>query len=676
MGNELLNFGGVIASMLLLMVLPFLPTAFLLFRGQQWPKILFASMVLGFSLQASVGMLWSHLSRLHPLAESSVFAAVCVVLLGWAYWSSRRLKVVIWDIDAEPMHSALILILLLGFLVRSIHPLEVSYLAQSDAYTHLNYVRNIIDSGWLGNPAYPPGYHWILALPSLVFNIDPYFTARYGGAVFGVGLVLGIYVFLEQCFDRRSAVFGSFCAAAFPGMILLMKTGVGSFANQFGLLLLPPVFLFYILLIRARKASPGDHLLLAASLLGLAAAVPMMLLHVMLIFGLERLFGLLRYRKGWFTKTLKVVVLLLPALLLFMFHISQIGGGQRFRTAEIMTGYSEEKTSTVSKIAENVERKITIPNVQTSKITRSFVQGPYFKLLDDYMAIKRLGFGNTQLNWLAGTLAVCFFFLFIVGIIRAEKAHLVLGLWGLLTCLQASTGILQFSAYQREGWSLLVATCCLSGIMASFVYRYVEHLLLMRLAVIGAMAASFAWVVIHPPSHYPIWSSAENEVVKLIRFLGKTPSISPTSCGKTEDTKEQAMCDITAMLDGNLETVLVTRRFVGWGNQGEIALNVLPPDSTLPVLVVDHQARNDLFQAGRQYVVLADKNIRLAGNQKASAFAMVTPSMVELTLKSREKLNKINESIVQKVDNLDNSFWDVTRVKVSDALSVYVVVPI
>ena len=240
-----------------------------------------------------LGMLWSHLVYSRPLLEVGV---LLLVWLGLLYWSWKRWAVSLQEeCTSKPFatghHAALILILCIGFLLRIIHPVDVAYLGQSDAYTHLNYIHSIVNSGCLSNPSYPSGFHWIMALPELVFSVDPYHVARYGGAFFGIGLILGIYVLLDSCIGRRSALFGSFFAAAFPGMMLLIKTGVGVFANQFGLMLLPALFSF-IWLFWTRKKGAGHYKIpLTIGLCGMAAAVPMMLLHVFLIYGCERLSG-------------------------------------------------------------------------------------------------------------------------------------------------------------------------------------------------------------------------------------------------------------------------------------------------------------------------------------------------------------------------------------------------
>jgi hypothetical protein len=368
------------------------------------------------------------------------------------------------------------------------------------------------------------------------------------------------------------------------------------------------------------------------------------------------------------------MLLLLPAILLFTFHITQLGGGQRFETVEMMTRYDLDNTSTVKKIADMAEKKIATLELKPEirKAADIISLSPYLDLLSDYLSIKRKGFGNIQLNLVAGALAALFCILLFLGLVREGPAYVLLGLWGVLTCIQATTGFLQFTAYQREGWSLLIATCCLSGIIASRIYRYIEHISLLRLAVFIVMAASFIWSAVYPPFHFPLWSGAENELVKTIRYIGKKPWL---SLGECEAHKNGTICDIPPLLKDDLEVVLVTRRFVGWGNQGEIALNVMPPDAALPVLIFDSKMKDNIFQSGRQYVALIDEQNRLSASQVTGAFAMVTPFMVEATLNNRERMFMLNEDIVRQVNELDDSTWDVTRVPVSEVLSAYVIVP-
>ena len=366
--------------------------------------------------------------------------------------------------------------------------------------------------------------------------------------------------------------------------------------------------------------------------------------------------------------------MLLPALFLFSFHISQVGGAQRFNTAEIMTSHSGKKVAAIERIGDGVEKKLTAPKSHTGKMAKFFIQSPYFKLFSDYSSVKRHGFGNLKLDMLAGALMGLFLILLMLGLVRERSSYIVLGLWGLLTCVQASTGLLQFSSYQREGWSLLIATCCLSGVVASWVYRFGEQSLFFRICILTVMAASTVWCVIHPPFHFPLRSSGEDDLVRTIRYLGKASEPSMEKCQDAQNSI--AVCSITELLDDDLDFTLVTRRYVGWGNQGEIALNVIPFDSMLSVLIVDNKMKRDIFQPGSQYVALIDEHSRLSGQQMISAFAMVTPSLVGATMKSRERMFRLNEIIIRQIESLPESVWKVTRVQISEKLSAYVVAPL
>lgn len=672
MGSELIHLGIVTSSLILLVVVPFLPVSFFLFRGQQWPKIVFSAMVLGCSVQASIGLLWSHLVGKWPVYELVVLGVIWMLMLLWSIWRAGKQNIVMYDLGNEPIQPALILILCIGFIIRSIHPVEVAYLGQSDAYTHLNYIHNIINFGHLINPVYPSGYHWVLALPSLVFSIDPYLTARFAGAFFGTGLVLGIYVLLDRSVNRSSALLGSFCAAAFPGMVLLMKTGVGSFANQFGLFLLPAIILFYILWVTDRGRNSNDRPLFLIALCGMAAAVPMMLLHVLLIIGLERLVMLVLNRRQWIGKTVQTVLLIIPALCLFAYHMSQVGAGHRFETAEIMTGYSDsgKKQSIAGKVADKIERQVVAYAPQKKRIVDLVSGSPYFTLLLDYLSVKRKGFGNLKLDLLGSVLAGLFLILLFVGMVRQGTSYIVIGIWGLLTSVQAGTGLFQFSSYQREGWSLLIATCCLSGIMAAAVYHCGQRYLLFRTGVLALMAASVVWTFLHPPIHFAIRSSAEDELVETIRFLGSIND--NVECLNSDKN----LCSLQDELINDLDVVLVTRRYVGWGNQGEIGLNVIPSDTAISVVIVDNRIVKDIFQPDRQYVVLIDKESNLTGKDVLGAFAMVTPSMVRATINSRKRLLGLNRLIQQQVDELSDSHWHVEHVSLSDKLAAYIVTPV
>jgi 4-amino-4-deoxy-L-arabinose transferase-like glycosyltransferase len=673
MSADLFQLGVVTSSLLLLIVLPFIPAALCLFRGEQWPRILLTALAIGLCLQATLGFLWSHLVGKWPYGELVVLGFCCLFSLIWCFNRLRLTEPKYSETFQKQNHLFLILILLAAFLVRVIHPLEAAYLGQSDAYTHLHYLRNIVDQGCLINPAYPAGYHWVLALPVLVFSIDPYVVVRFGGAFFGVGLVLAIYVLLEQLFSKRAAIIGSFCSASFPPMTLLMKTGVGAFANQLGLFLVPVIFLFYVLVINAekKKADTGGILLLA--LCGLTATVAMMLLHVFVIFCLERFVMLFKAPRMWFSKTLRIALIIFPAICLLLFHVTQVGPSQRFQTANILMEYGDKKQPIAEKMNAKIKEEADKYSPKQKMYMILVAESPYFKLLFDYFSIKRNGFGNSILNGIGWLLAAIFSYFIIYGFISVKISYLLIGFWGGLTSVQAATGFLQFSSYQREGWSLLIATCCMCGILASWIIQVALKHRYFQIGIVAMMVITCLLALLSPPKHAPIRSSAEDLIIRSIRFFGKTTSAVSSACMD----QSSVLCQVEKLLVDDVPLTLVTRSFTGWRNQGEIAPNVLQQKSALNVITIaGNKGIGKIFEPGNQYIILIDKQVNLTGSQMISAFAMVTPSMVTATMKQQAYLYKTNMKIEEYIGNLSHSQWQVHEVPLSSNLDAFVVIPL
>ena len=662
----------VAGSLVLLLVVPFLLLAFFLAEKREWPVVFLLAMVLGCSLQAVSGLLWSHIVRGQPFNEVLLFLALCLFMTILVIGFRRRLSD--GDVTDVENHNHIILIFILtaAFVVRSIHPLQTFALGQSDAYTHLNYLNYIVKQGYLANVVYPSGYHWLLALPVLVFKVDPYNMARFSGAFFGTGLVLGIYVFLGRLFNHRAAVFGSFCAACFPGMFLLMKTGVGAFANQLGLFLIPALLYCYVSYIKNEKKR-GAALVSSVAILGFAASVPMMLIHVFIIIGLERISNLFWERKKWFVRTFRIATFCLPAILLLGFHFSQAGSGQRFQTAQILTNYGERDKAVTEQIVHKVESVGNKLGNSQRKIVNIIAESPYLRLLIDFLSVKRVGFSNVYIDAVAWTLAFLFLLFIAYGMYRRNAGFLVLGLWGGLTTLQASTGYLQFSSYQREGWSLLVATCCLSGILVAILYTFLGKYRPVKIGVSLFIILSFLWTVVSPPSHFAIQSSAEDLLIRTVRFLGK----GAVPAGKNSHYGG-SFGRLTELLDRPLLVTLVSRKFVGWNNQGELVPNVLPHEAKVKTLLVNAQQSNGSISLTKdsQYVVFIDKAKDIQPAEMTSAFAMVSPKLVKGVLAQQKYLYRANYAILEYINSLDKSEWVINKIVLSCNLIAYVIVPV
>ena len=651
-------------SLVLLLVIPLLLPACVLLKDGDWPELTLCAMTLGCSMQAAVGLIWSHTVKGNPRSEMLVFAGLCLLISLWAVIQLRRRSAQqTGEKSAHRSHILLMFILVAAFCVRCIHPLQVFYLGQSDAYTHLHYLNYIVEQGFLANIVYPSGYHWILALPALVMKIDPYLLARFSGAFFGVGLVLGIYVFLYKLFHIRAALFGSFCAACFPPMTLLMKTGVGSFANQFGLFLVPVLLYSYILLL-SRKKHEWSFLLFPAASLGIAASVPMMFIHILIIIGLERIFSLYHEKRKWFGLTLRIFTFCLPAVLLIAFHFSQSAPGQRFQTAYVLVNYGDHDSVVTKKVIEKVSSVARTFSLHKKNVVQLVTNSPYFKLLTDFISVKRLGFSNPLMDTMSCILLVLYFIFLGLGLRYRNRGLLILGIWGALTTMQAATGFLQFSSYQREGWSLLIATCCLAGVVSWYVYDAINNKMVIQTAVGVGVLGSLFLTLLHPPVHPYLQSSAEDMLIRTVRAL---------DTGRINTVP--GLEGVSALLDRTLPVILVSRKFVGWSNQGEIIPNVLSRDSVIQTELVNaRQGIADMqFQSSMQYVVLIDKEKQLTAGDRLSAFAMVSRTFVEGVLQQQRALYRANALLLAYLKKLDMKKWQMEKVELSADLTVYVV---
>lgn len=669
MATEFFSPAIVLVSLLVLVVAPFLPMAAVICRNQPWPTVSYTAMVLGCSIQATMGMLWGHLGRGGQKLELILFFAIAIAGLA-VFLASAQKSLVLRKKRRERGYLGLYAILAAGAIIRIIHPIEMAYLGQSDAYTHLHYIHNIVASGLLDNPVYPPGFHWVMAMPSLIFGLDPYLVARYGGVFSGLGLILGIYVFLLYCFNERAALMGSFCAAAFPGMMLLIKTGVGVFANQFGLMLLPAIFMSYRLMVAREEGPIGAGCLLLFSLCGLVAAVPMMLFHVLLIIAIERVFSFLKERRGFLRRSLLFLLLFLPAVTLFGYHFIQVGAGNRVKTVTIMTDHGTSIAAPVESLVDSMEKKLVVEDKKEHRLTHLIVTSPYLTLISDYVSIKRIGFGNRLLNAAAVILGILFGLCMVVGIGLANPSFLLLGLWGGITVLQTSTGLLQFSAYQREGWSLLVAISCLAGVMAAPIYKICRLQGLFHKGAILVLALLAGWTIMHPPKHPAIHSPAEDSIIRSVRYVSNYWKDGLDSCEKDGID----FCLVFAQLDKKLPLSLVTRSFTGWSNQGELVANVLQPGTSLGLQIVGPKDTLQLIK-GQQYLVLIDAKQDNNDRPVGGIFAMMSPSLVKQTMRSLQELSLVNAKIEAKIRDLSKAKWKVSHVFLTKELTAYIITP-
>lgn len=654
--DQVIHLVAVATSQLLLLVFPPFIVARCWLRNRDWPAVTLAAIVMSFAAQGAAGLLWNDWIAGIPRLEAFLYLAFWLIA-SVVCLRRRRENAVSENGSLSPLESVgLAAILLLAFMVRSIHPLQHWALGQSDAYSHLQFVQDVVASGHIRNDIYPSGYHWVLALPALFLHLDPYYLARYGGAFFGIVLVLAVYVLGRNLASRPTAMFGAFLVAAFPGLQLLLKTGVGAFANQMGLCLIPAVFLFYFRWRSAAFALISDGVMLSIALLAMAVAVPMMLLHVLLLIALERFLALLMDRRGWALLSMKVILALLPAFAVLGVHVCHAGKIHRATTAKVLISVRGDDSQKLS------------PSVHHAGAVT--LQRPlWFRMGKDFLSVKRLGYGDAGLNTAAVVLFVTFLGYLIVGMTRKSTFALLIGLWGVLAAVQAHTGFLQFSSYQREGWSLLIAVGCMGGHVAALTYAWCSRRFAVRAVSVLLMSAIAAWSLGHPPAHTLFSSSAEDDIVRFVRTLaGKEPAGSD-SLG--HGGREHAvLCE----LDPRLPLVLVSRCYAGFDNgQGDVV--EATKGKLASISFTGEKSSAKIFRPGRQCVVLLDHddNAVLTGYE---IMLKVNRSLVQDFLNRRAAVMQLNNVLDGYLSHLDRDRWSVRRLNISSNLDVAIAIPV
>lgn len=635
---------GVLASFTLLFLLPlWLPAKRWLAPGP-WPVTAAAALLLGLTVQSVYGLIWTRYIRHTPYLEGAGFLGICAALTLAAVLLPRRAKPPSSTIS-KGESGLLVAILLIGILVRSLHPLQHWALGQSDAYTHLTMIREVLAWGYIGNSSYPPGFAWIMSLPALAFHWDPYYLARFGGAFFGSAMVLAVYALLRQGSKSGvAALCGAACVAFFPGLMLLIKTGVGAFANQIGFIVLPLLWLGY-LLAREPETRGRGILWLVVGFTGLALTVPMMLLHVYGVLMLLLLVDGAGMRQSVWQRGRLILLLMTVGLGLLAFHMTQMTPWQRAMTAIHLTG-ANQTTGPLSTDPESMTTLLTL-----------------WMLGRDFLTIKRVGLHAPLLDSaLIGLLALWVSAL-VWGMRRKQPLPLLLGCWGGLACVQVATGWLQFTAYQREGWSLLIAVGTMGGTLAGTLWSW--HPNLLRPLLISGLVAGGAWTLSHPPGHPLLNSSAEDELVRTIRLLRVFPHGEPSPDATSLATHQF----LAQHLDAHQPLGICSRSLI----QSDVyrAITGFNPRLTF-YRIVEYNPLTKYIALGNQFLIVLDKPEDLAG-MDFGVFGTISPALKENYVEQQRRRYAINGVIETTVAGLPRDLWDVHELAVSPMLRIMVI---
>lgn len=626
-------------------------------------EVFFAAWVLGLVSQSVFGLLWNHLvsrdAGIEVIFYYFFWLTISVILIVFPRRSHLQKR----ESDQNIDEKILLGILCIAVAVRSIHPLQHFALGQSDAYSHLHFLRDVINIGYLQNLIYPPGYHWVLALPTLTFHLDPFNVVRYVGAFFGAGLVLAVFVIVKGASDDTAAFLSAFLAACFPGFYLLQKTGVGAFANQLGLFFIPVILYFYIRMIENDFRWSSYTFLFIVSLMGFTVSVPMMMIHVCLIIMLERIFALVKRPSGWVSRSMIVAASGIPALLLFLFHLLH---PVKVMQTEAVMFFVKDQIRLTADAAVTIHRTFIF----------DWLNHPGMKMIIDFVSIKRWGFGNVLLDVIGWLFAIVFIVIFYHSVKKERPFLSIMSIWGMLTTVQSFTGFLQFSAYQREGWSLLIIIACLSGMVGVPIYRWsIDRWRVMRPLLYLFLIFSCVWSIFLPPGHLMLNSWAEDDIIRIVRNLS-SQAIHQDPLEKRDDHQDKDIMVIRNALSESLPVAIVARKFsVWWTGQGEM-INVVMhrPAAVENEVITERTSLNLVFKKNRQYVVFLDvqKTLKV---EHLGMMARLNRDSAEKFVNVQKDFFRINQKILDALKVLSPSIWNTQWIELNDRLTVVVVTP-
>lgn len=631
MPSPLLYAGFVPLSQLLVYIaLPFWAVS-KTFKGESFLERLACSLLFGLTSQAFLGTVWHFFVPLDPGFNAAVY------VVGWLFFgflsrsgSFPKSKCCFSSVEG----CFLGFIFLFGFVTRMIHPLETPALGQSDAYTHLTMFRELMAGDrWMS--FYPPAYARVFLLPATLFRIDPYTMARFGGAFFGLGLGLsGSFLVHRVTKSSVTTLLSAALLCCFPGFMLLYKTSLGAFPNQAGLLLLP--YVFYGFCQPASRRSMGIG---AVAVAGLILLVPMMFLHVCWIGASFFILWELSQRSPTVKKGLILVGFLLFAVWWVYIGSPWVIPERHFgQYSRILVSGGE------SGLGESIFEQL------------SYAESIQM-MLKDYFSLKRTGLGSVLFNTVAWVLALLFLGVCIFGCITKRKFPTLMGLWGGWTLLQTVFGITQFTSYQREGWSLLIATGIVGGWLGGLMVSKYPFLLK---PAYGAVGFSMVACLIFPPRHSLSTSTMEAEWIELVRWMEHPESL-PESHPLSQVTEP-----LLRLWDTEEHLFVVTRPLL----QETMLSSVIKSPQNI------FFSKGGIWRDYKQKIAQSSQTLVLLDPQPENpsatgVFSQVSPEALNMFSKQQMRSYNLNRAYTRFLLNLDPETFEVTSLQTSWGFRAY-----
>jgi hypothetical protein len=245
----------------------------------------------------------------------------------------------------------------------------------------------------------------------------------------------------------------------------------------------------------------------------------------------------------------------------------------------------------------------------------------------------------------------------------------VLGAWGLVGTLHVLFGLLQFSAYQREGWSLLIAAACLGGVIAGIAYRLLGSYRAGRLIYYGTAAAMLAFTALRPPGHVFLTSGAEEEIVRLVRSVQEKGVID--ALGLREGSGDVPQEVFTRCGPSNRRWAIVTRQFIQWGIV-EALVDTGGP--YIPAEVRKKTRMNRIFLPGRCHLVILER-AGLPDPGQLGVLSAVNKPLLDQFTHLLGRYRRTQKRLEKFLSRLAAKGWTSVKVREDAKLEVRILIP-
>ena len=240
--------------------------------------------------------------------------------------------------------------------------------------------------------------------------------------------------------------------------------------------------------------------------------------------------------------------------------------------------------------------------------------------------------------------------------------------------LQSYTGIFQLSKYQREGWSLLIATTVLGGILGGALYQRVRNWQGIRYVIVAGIIATLYVAAIRPPAHTLFSSPSEDDLVYWIKALAAYYAPSPQWASAS--SAHSALPNAFRALTPAMHPLLVVRRIVGHDSgQGELAVVV---GHRMPVIALNPIPGSEaLFVPGHSYIFLMETlpETDTLTDSDTSVLQQLSPEMAETFRYVRQGGRLANRWIENFLASQTSRSWDIQRLPLSPRLSAVILTP-